>query len=114
MGGNERLGCALNEGSGNAEELRCQLLVLLGKFARLTSFEEHIDEVVKKPLLLFEDEEIRDAFLSLDVSVLAAQRQSVAIPPPGWAPPPGLPEPVGARAWVWHSRGGRVSLRRGI
>ena len=76
-----------------------ELLELLSRISRVTDLEEVIDDVLKFPLLLFSESEIRERFLSLDVKVLEAEASSVALPPPGWVPAAVVAEQA-VRLWI--------------
>lgn len=51
--------------------------------AAVSSFDDFLDSVLLQPSLLFTDDFIREAFLSIDVLCLRSSLHTVAIPPPG-------------------------------
>ena len=84
---------------GKLHPFLAETLEVVEQVARFTPFEEYIDDFLKAPLLVFKDPEVQEEFLRIDPKVLAAQFQTVAIPPPAFRPPPGLQAPDGQRIW---------------
>ena len=93
-----------------------ELLELLVRLARVSDLEEVIDDILKFPLLLFCDAEIRDRFLAVDVTLLEAEARSVCIPPPGWTAPALLPSEPASRVWRCGINGcsAAFSTRKGL
>ena len=50
------------------------------------------EDLVDKPLLMFQDTNVAEAFMAVDPNILRSAVRSISIPPPGLAAPPGLVE----------------------
>ena len=73
------------ERSGKVHDFALQMEGDLRELASHSELDGRLEDVLRKPSLLFTHEYVRDAFVSTDTRVLPAARKSACVPPPGTA-----------------------------